>query len=161
MRSSGSFLPEVEVGDIGVPRAASDSRIRRTPSEVLSTRPRLSSDLSPNFHKFGGGEVREGWTDRQGRRGSPSPRGRRISAPTSSIINGHRPRRIMSEGDRCQSLEGIAEAEDARNSHILIDAGLGFLSPDSPVVRGVFSGSSPRLNMGRSSDLTVGEQHEM
>ena len=173
---TSTFLPEVEVEDIRVPRTGSEGRIQRALKlgslEALATRPRLSSDLTHTHRtRAGSAKVREGWSDAPGsHRGgslSPSPKGRRISAPAVSLaINGHHSRRLMSEGDNSLS---IPEKKDARNSLILIDAGLGFLSPDSPVLRGVAAhgkansptGSNEHLKAGRSLESVASERHEM
>ena len=176
---TSTFLPEVEVEDIRVPRTGSEGRIQRALKlgslEALATRPRLSSDLTHTQRtRAGSAKVREGWSDAPERhRGgslSPSPKDRRVSAPAVSLaINGHHSRRLMSEGDNSLSLEGISEKKNARNSLILIDAGLGFLSPDSPVLRGVAAhvkesfaaGSNPLLKAGRSLESVARERYEM
>ena len=167
---------KVKVGDVDLPQrtfpdgAAVRRRTQATPfnpGQGSSSRKTISLDEN----RGGGGGVREGWVDTSaGKRVNPV--GNRISAPISSLVGNnspHRSQRVLSEGDRNQSPMEILEAqENKRSSHILIDAGLSFLSPHSPVVKGVnnslarghsFSGGSPKINARRRPPIS--EHHEM
>ena len=175
----GKYPTEVQVGDVGLPQRTFPDRAASRRHQRVHVSP---SDPGPvpkrnHYHcesgETGGG-VKEGWAEEVERRGSPAfrnPGGRhRTLSPitnTTPLGNGQlRPRRVLSEGDRCQSLEEILESEEARSSHILFDAGLGFLST-SPIVKGVslpargqsFSGGSPKLNIRKQPPIS--EHHEM
>ena len=99
--------------------------------------------------------------------GSLNSYGHRISTPVTSVVGtvGHlRPHRVLSEGGHCQSLEEINKDKEKRNSHILFDAGLSFISPHSPIVKGVvrgnsFSGGSPKIRSRTKPPIS--EHHEM
>ena len=171
----GKHPAEAQVGDMDLPQrtipdgAATRQKVRASPSD-----PR-----QPPRRGERGEEVREGWAEEIERCGSsPTSRtsAKRTSSPmTTPLSNGGlRPRRVLSEGDRCQSLEEILDTEEARSSHILFDAGLGHLSPHSPIVKGVwppvrgclpvrgqsFSGGSPKLANSRRRQA-ISEHHEM
>ena len=172
----GKYPTEVQVGDVGLPQRTfpdgeatrRHQRVRVSPSDPGQT-PKRDHDYCEKGERGEG--VREGWAEEVERRGSPaSRRGGKTSSPitTTPIGNGQlRPRRVLSEGDRCQSLDEILESEEARSSHILFDAGLGFLST-SPIVKGVslpargqsFSGGSPKLHNTRKRQ-PISEHHEM
>ena len=165
----GAFPEEMEVGDIGLPpRASSDTGIKRHHS--ARTAPCDPVSYKKPYSYCGGGGVREGWTETLGRRGRPgSPQGRRTSMPVVSVVGNGQLQvrsRVFSEGDRTQSLEDVMEA---RSTHILFDAGLGFLSPDSPVVKGIsmapkgstFPGGSPKGGTGKLPISVINEHHEM
>ena len=165
----GAFPEEMMVGDIGLPpRASSDTGIKRHHS--ARTAPCDPVSYKKPYSYCGGGGVREGWTETLGRRGRPgSPQGRRTSMPVVSVVGNGQSQvrsRVFSEGDRSQSLEDVMEA---RSTHILFDAGLGFLSPDSPVVKGIsmaskgstFPGGFPKGGTGKLPISVINEHHEM
>lgn len=169
----GKYPTEVQVGDVGLPQrtfpdgAATrrHQRVRVSPSDPGETSRR---DCYCGSGESGEEGVREGWVEEVERRGNPATGRHRNSSPiTTPLSNGQlRPRRVLSEGDRCQSLNEILESEEARSSHILFDAGLGFLS-QSPIVKGVslpargqsFSGGSPKLHTRKRPPIS--EHHEM
>lgn len=172
----GKYPSEVQVGDVGLPQrtfpdGAAVRHPRTSPSEPgRSPQPRksFSSDDDTAVVRRSESGVREGWVEKvvTGRRGSPGARNNRTSAPITSYTGNAQlqSRRVLSEGDRCQSLDEILEAEEARSTHILIDAGLNFLTPDSPIFKGVqrgqsFSGGSPKLNVRKRPPIS--EHHEM
>ena len=170
----GNYPSEVKIGDSGLQK--------RTYPSGAGVRRHQSARTPPSDHQGGGykktytvgrrgsggggegGGVREGWTtDSVAKDGSPHHQ--RIAAPLVSERS--HPRKPISQADRSHSLDRILETEEARSSHILLDAGLGFLSPHSPIVQGVirrgsFTGGSPRLGRGRRIQRTpFNEHHEM
>ena len=166
----GRYPTEVQVGDIGLPqRTFSDSATSRQHQRVRVSPSNPGQHSKRDCHSKSETEVREGWTDlEEGRRSSPrchSSSGHRTPMTTPLDNSLHRTRRVLSEGDRCQSLDEIMEKEEARSTHILFGAGLGHLSPHSPIVKGVpmrgqsFSGGSPRLSNRKRPPIK--EHHEM
>ena len=166
----GKHPAVVQVGDVSLPQrtfpdgaaARGHQRVRVSPSD-----PGQHSQRDC-FSRGEEGEVREGWREMPEKRYNPrSHSSLGTSSPMNPPLgNGNlRPRRVLSEGDRCQSLDQVMEMEEMRSSHILFGAGLGFLSPHSPVVRGVptrgqsFSGGSPKLNTRKRPPIR--EHHEM
>lgn len=161
----GKLPSEVSVGDVNLPQRTypDGAAVRRHQSVKSSSSDTAYSNYKKQYYCDG---VRVGWTGSLGRRGSPRSRGRQVSTPISS----NRPlrsRRVLSVGDRSQSVEEISVTEDAHSSHILFDAGLGFLSPHSPVVRGVsvparrdsFSGGRPKLGSWIKPPNSVIQEH--
>ena len=168
----GNYPPEIQIGDSGLQRRAypSGAGVRRHHSARTPPTDHRGGGYKKTYtpvHRGsgeGGGGVREGWTtDSPAKDGSPDPQ--RTSAPlVGEKLHPHRP---LSKADRSHSLDKILETEEARSSHILLDAGLGFLSPHSPIVQGVirrgsFTGGSPRLGQRRKIQKTLdNEHHEM
>ena len=167
----GKFPSEVQVGDVSLPRRTfpDGAAVRRHQSVRATPSNQEQGYKKPYCYNSGEDGVREGWVESLSRYGSPASRGRRVSAPISSLVASGQKRplqRVLSESDRSQSLEEIMEA--ARSTHILFDAGLSFLSPNSPIVKGVptrgasFSGGSPKLGVGgKVPNSVLNEHHEM
>ena len=166
------YPPEIQIGDSGLQRQTypSGAGVRRhhsartPPSDHRGRGYQKTYTARYGGSEEGGGGVREGWTTDSAAR-DVSPELQRTSAPL--VGEKLHPRKPLSKADRSHSLDKILETEEAKSSHILLDAGLGFLSPHSPIVQGVvrrgsFTGGSPRLGRRMKIQKTLfNEDHEM
>lgn len=163
----GKLPSEIPVRDIGLPQRTypDGAAVRRHQSVKAAPSDPAYSYQTPYYYRG----IRVGGTNSLGRRDSQKAQGRRVSTPTLTQVT-NRPlssRRVLSETDRSQSVEAISPTDEARSSHILFDAGLGFLSPQSPIVKGVsvstrrdsFSGGRPKLGSWSKQQKSIIQEH--
>lgn len=164
----GKLPSDISVRDAGLPQRTypDGAAVRRHQSVKSAPSDPVHSYKMPYYY-YGG--MRVGGTNSLGRRDSQKVQGRRVSTPTLTQVS-NRPlgsRRVLSETDRSQSVEEISPTDEARSSHILFDAGLGFLSPQSPIVKGVsvssrrdsFSGGRPKLSSWSKHHKSIIQEH--
>ena len=163
---SNGVLPKSDVTSTKSPRRSSERNVHqyssRSPTHKATSPPARSPSYSS--HDDRRREMEEKYPGVVMRRKPGARQSRPSSAYVPSVSNGGQPfAHMFSIGNRSQSMEQMNEESEVQSADILIDAGLGFLRLDSPVVKGVRGASTINRRHSFSRKLldSIVQEHEM